>query len=41
MADTASQPPPATNGGGVDSDEEDLSKLRPVDIEQVRQEAGF
>jgi adducin len=25
---------PTTNGGGVESDEEDLTKLRPVDIEQ-------
>lgn len=25
---------PTTNGGGIESDEEDLSKLRPVDIEQ-------
>lgn len=33
MADTASQPV-TTNGGGHDSDEEDMSKLRPVDIEQ-------
>ncbi len=37
MADEAVTPtaaaPPATNG--VDSDEEDPSKLRPVNIEQV------
>ena len=35
MADTANQPAAVTtNGGGHDSDEEDMSKLRPVDIEQ-------
>ena len=38
MADTASQPvqQPATNG--VESDEEDSSKFRPVDIEQDMRE---
>ena len=34
MASTEEQNPVVTNGNHVDSDDEDLSKMRPVDIDQ-------